>query len=165
MKQPETRSDFISEGDECNYLSDMITFYASTSPDDSLAVAAFTNRLGELLAKKGFDDGSIMLQSHWALYHESLGAFTMAVAHREREVELIERLFENGGPIGDLNYEFLAEVLRTLSNDYLRVGEASKATEALARSQSFPVNHGHGRRSHSRRVPPKSDRHKRRRGL
>jgi hypothetical protein len=132
-KRPKTRHDFLSDEDELNYLSDMIRFYLQTGRKPTRPVESLLHRFHDILACVGLDNGSIMLQDHWALLHEAEGRVAQAIEHREREIELIERLFAIGGPVGDLNEQFLTEVLNSLHQDFLHVGNVDKANTVLQR--------------------------------
>jgi hypothetical protein len=127
IKQPDVRHSFVNEADELNYLNDMISFLSQNRMESASNLESLVHRFHELLARAGSDDGSIVLQDHWALLHEVKGRMAQAIPHRECEVERIERLFSIGGPIGPVNLEFLIECMRSLYRDYLATGNTEKA--------------------------------------
>ena len=133
MKRPMKRHDFLSSGDELNYLNDVVRYLAAQG--DVEKVAPCLNRMHELLRPMGTDDGSIMLQDHWAVLHEIRGDFVQAVPHRQREVELIEKLFEIDGPIAPVDFGFLIQTMDALANDYLQFGEVDKEQELRQKIQ------------------------------
>jgi hypothetical protein len=133
MKRPAARIDFLNAGDELNYLSDFVRYFASKGASNSAEAAPFLQRFSDLLQQSGSDDGSILLQDHWALLHEIKGDIPKAIEHREREVELIERLFAIGGPIGSVDYSFLAEVMDVLLSHYVRQEAGAEAAALRVR--------------------------------
>ena len=132
-KRPKVRYDFLNNHDELNHLSDMIHFYIQGGHTPPMPAESLLRRFHDLLTRVGLDNGSIVLQDHWALLHEVEGRKAQAIAHREREIELIERLFAIGGPVGDINDQFLTEVLNALHQDCLDVGNMDKANDVLQR--------------------------------
>jgi hypothetical protein len=80
VKRPDVRHDFLSEGDELNYLSDMVGFHLRSGRESSIDMQSSLRRFHELLAHRGLDDGSIMLQDHWALLHEAARSSSRAAA-------------------------------------------------------------------------------------
>jgi hypothetical protein len=134
MKKPETRNEFLNTTDERNHLSDMVQYFASRDQCQSEEAAPYLRRFQELLDECGPDDGSIMLQDHWALLHEVRSELPKAIMHREREIELTEQLLAIGGPVGPINEAFLAEKLCALARDYSQTGEFNKANELLRRA-------------------------------
>jgi hypothetical protein len=125
--QPEIRYQFLGEADELNYLSDMIRFALQAGGKWLSQLDNYLARYREVLMRCGTDDGSIILQDHWALLCEVEGNSKQAIEHRVREVELIDRLFSIGGPVGPISHEFLRSVLRSLLQDYLLAGDSSHA--------------------------------------
>lgn len=137
MTRPKVRSDFLNVADELNYLSDMIRYFVCKENSDSKEAATFLQRFGELLKRSGSDDGSIILQDHWALYQETLGDIPNAIRCREREIELIERLFAIGGPVDPINRAFLIQTMQSLARDYLQQGELERANQLLHRIEEL----------------------------
>lgn len=64
-------------------------------------------RFQELLTKRGEDDGSIQLQEHWTLYYSLIGNIGLQKHHLQRAIELIRMLLELGGPVADIDHEYL----------------------------------------------------------
>jgi hypothetical protein len=125
------RTDFLNRADELNYVSDMVRYVASRKQLNSEVAVRFLEKFERLLKESGKDDGSIILQDHWSLFHEVRGDYRKAIPHREREIALIEQLFEIGGPVGPINKDFLSKTIQTLAQDYLAEGEQDKAHEVL----------------------------------
>ncbi len=125
---------FMNDGDECNHLNDVVCAHLESG--DSCPKATI-DRFEELLNRRGRDDGSIMLQDHWAVLLEYQGDFRKAIWHRRREAQLIELAFSLGGPIGPIDHEYLAKVLRLLASDLDRVGEQSEAAEVAKRADEI----------------------------
>lgn len=94
-------------------------------------------RFHDILAGVGLDNGSIVLQGHWALLHEAEGRPAQAIKHREREIELTERLFAIGGPVGPVNQQFLIRILHALHQDCLHAGETERANAVLQRIEAL----------------------------
>ncbi len=65
------------------------------------------SRFQELLTKRGEDDGSIQLQEHWTLYYSLIGNIGLQKHHLQRAIELIMMLLELGGPVADIDHEYL----------------------------------------------------------
>src|SRR3954467_12228878 len=103
IRRPRKRKYFLNPGDERNYLSDMLHCFVADGTIGSLEGAAHLSRFETLFRAKGRNDGSILLQQHWAQFFEIRGEIRRAARHREREIELIERLFAIGGPIESMN--------------------------------------------------------------
>src|SRR5687768_4318827 len=143
MKHPRMRRTFLNAGDERNYLADVIKFLAATARLRERAAAGYLRRLEASLKAEGPDDGSILLQEYWALLYEARGDVARAIPHREREVELIERLFEIGGPVESMvagysiDHAFLAREMRILHGHYLARGERRKAALLLRRIEAI----------------------------
>ena len=130
-KPPKFRDIFLNEYDELNYLNDMICFYKKHNIETSIKLKLALKRFSQILSKVGLDDGSIMLQDHWVLLHESEGRFMQAIEHREREVERIEQLFSIGGPVGPINIKFFINALEALYQNYLHLGNTYKSTSVI----------------------------------
>jgi hypothetical protein len=129
--------DFLNDADELNYLSDKIQSHSKTEHECPAEMGLVLCCFHEILARVGLDDGSIILQDHWALLHEVEGRTKQAIEHREREIERIEHLFSIGGPVGPINQQFLIQTLHTLHQNYVRVGDFEKADAILRRIESL----------------------------
>lgn len=114
-KRPRRRRHFLSDGDERNYLSDVIHYHLSHQSIDSPDGADSLHRLKESLEQAGDDDGSVMLQDHWALLYEARGEFGKAAERRLRELQLIDRAIEIG--LRDVFAEESAEAALRLAED------------------------------------------------
>jgi hypothetical protein len=134
-KRPTPRSEFLGPPDELNYLSDMVTYFSSIGQIGSPEATALLARFAGLLEQSGLDDRSIVLQEHWALLHEVRGDMAQAIRHRERQIELIERLFAIGGPVGSVNYTFLRATMQKLVDNCRRHGQHERADELTRRIQ------------------------------
>jgi hypothetical protein len=132
-KRPQTQHEFLGLGDKRNYFSDLVRYYdregALASQESTAALCTFH----ELLEQCGKDDGSIMLQDHWSQYYEAVGEAQLAIIHREREIELIEKLFLIEGPVASMNRAFLGQVMHILLHHYLRCGQRDRADDLRRR--------------------------------
>jgi hypothetical protein len=136
-KRPPFRRDFLGNGDELNYLSDVLTYLGSIDETGTEEAIRLLGRFADLLNQRGLDDGSIMLQDHWALLHELRGNVAQAIVHRQREIALIERSFTLGGPVGDVNHAFLRAKMEMLAHDYCRHGEQEMADQIAQQLQKW----------------------------
>lgn len=127
IQRPTKPRRFLGPRDELNYLNDVLVYYASLSQVGTAKARKHLRRFAVLLNERGLDDGSIMLQDHWALYHELAGNYPQAIRHRKREIALIRRLFEIGGPIADVNEVFLSAKMDRLAEDYEQTGQLDLA--------------------------------------
>lgn len=137
MIASESRVEFLGDGDERNHLSDTIAFYLPSRDPYSEELKAALVRLQMLLEQRGGDDGSIMLQIHWSEYYEAMGQFESALLHRKRGIELIERLFEIGDPVGTIDFQFLHLQMQALARYYHKLGDESKAADFLKRAKDI----------------------------
>lgn len=124
MKRPGKRHKFNNIKDELNYLSDIVRYHHAMG--DRNRANRCLPRMKELLAVAGADDGSIILQDHWAVFHEASGNLSEAISCREREISLIRCLFQIGGPVPPIDHEFLRDVTGILARDYALAGETEK---------------------------------------
>jgi hypothetical protein len=58
-----------------------------------------------------------------------MGDFAQAARHREREIELVEKLFSIGGPVGSIDEAFLLTEMNRLMDHYLRLRDFAKAAK------------------------------------
>jgi tetratricopeptide (TPR) repeat protein len=121
---------------DLNHLNDVIRYHIANATIDRADAQEALHRFGTALAESGLDDGSIMLQDHWALFHEARGDLPRAIAHRQREIELVESLFAFDGPVGPIDFAFLRNLQQILHRHYLALGEHEKADDLLSRIQS-----------------------------
>jgi tetratricopeptide (TPR) repeat protein len=119
---------WMSPGTERNDLSDSIAL-AIDDAVQPLVLARLLERFHQLLTAAGTDDGSILLQEHWAQYYEAMGDFAQAARHREREIELVEELLSIGGPVGSVDEAFLLTEMNRLMDHYLRLRDFAKAAK------------------------------------
>ena len=94
------RKKYLNEADELNCLADTLSMDSHYTPDT-------LSRFHALLQARGEDDGSILLQEHWALYYAVIGNNIFSIKHYERAIELVHRLLTIGGPVGDINEEYV----------------------------------------------------------
>lgn len=85
------------------------------------------------LEDAGLDNGSIVLQEDWALLHDVRGNVRAAVRHRERLIELVEHLFEIGGPHPPIDHRYLLNAMRTLRRQYNSLGQTENSRELARR--------------------------------
>ena len=133
MKKPMKRHDFLGSGDELNYLNGVVRYLAAQGDEEKVSPCLI--RMHELLRPMGTDDGSIMLQDHWAVMYEIRGDFLQAIPHREREIEYIEKLFAIDGPVPQVDYGFLIQTMDALANDCLQIGAQDKEQELRQKIQ------------------------------
>jgi hypothetical protein len=131
MKRPRKRQTFRSEAAELNYLNDVIQSVSSRGEISSSELKILLRRFHELLVPSGLDDGSIMLQDHWAVFHEASSNFGSAIGHRVREVELIHKLFAIDGPVGPVDLSFLLDKLSSLQRLYRELGQDENSARIL----------------------------------
>lgn len=93
----------------------------------SAAAARDLERFHNLLTAAGHDDGSILLQEHWALYFRASGDTRSAIPFLEREIELVKALIALGGPTESVGYDFLFPTLRILIDCLTAVGSVERA--------------------------------------
>lgn len=118
----------MSPGIERNDLSDSIAL-AIVDAVQPLVLAGLLERFHQLLTTAGTDDGSIVLQEHWAQYYEAMGDYAQAARHRERAIELVEHLLSIDGPIGSIDEAFLLREMNRLMDHYLRLRDFAKAAK------------------------------------
>lgn len=127
----EPRSPFTSTGDELNYLADQIRGHTLPSGEFDPNASPFVERFATLLNASGSDDGSIMLQDHWALLCEVRHDFRRAVQHREAELLYLDELFGIDGPVGPIDRDFFDTVAKHLVDDCLALGDSAKVDQLL----------------------------------
>ena len=138
IKRPPNRRSFLNPIDERNHVSDVLIYFVATNSMKSRTAARYVRRFEELLRARGRDNGSILLQQHWAQLYEILGDLRRAARHREREVDLVERLFaidgpvESMNPVYSINAAFLAREMWVLHGHYEALGEPGKAKRLSA---------------------------------
>lgn len=138
-QRPQPPPSFLGPTDELNYWYDLIRYYERTAELSSVEAKNCLRRFEQLLADAGMDDGTILIQKYWAVLHEARGNLSAAVPYREREIELIERLFEIGGPVRavvpahSIDYEYLSREMRILLRHYEALGQAERAAELRRR--------------------------------
>jgi chorismate mutase len=90
---PSTRRRFLSPWSELDYLTKKISYWLYTRKQQAQA-AHFLNRLERVVGELPEDDRAILREEGLALVAELKGRLDDAIAHREREIELMERLHE-----------------------------------------------------------------------
>ena len=110
VRKPRPRRRFLNVGDELNHLNNLVRWWAAVELLESVEGVKAVDRFQELLNASGTDDGSIMLQEHWAVYFGAVGDRMQALRHRVREVALVERLVQIGSPDGTFDQRYLAEL-------------------------------------------------------
>lgn len=126
---------------ELNRLHDRIRTHR-IRPSCTAEFRQHCDRFEELLRDQGRDDGSIRLQEHWALLHELCDNAAEVLWHRQREVELIRRLLEIGGPVGGYDHPSLAKRLVALGTLYKAVREFAKAACVIREAEEIAEKHG-----------------------
>jgi hypothetical protein len=158
IKRPPSRRLFLGPGDELNHVSDMLHYFIAAESIEGRTAARYVRRFEELLRAIGRDDGSILTQQYWAQLYEIRGDVRRAARHREREIELVERLFAIGGPVESVNPQysineaFLAREMRVLHGHYVALGDPAKAKRLLARIEKLPAASAGGKLASKRKV-------------
>jgi hypothetical protein len=135
--KPSSRNVFLGAADELNYLSDVIKYFSLEEGVGSEEAQEALGRFEKLLKESGVDNGSIILQDHWALLYEVRADLRAAVTHRKREIELIDELMAIGGPVDPINHEFLRSTIRRLCDDYALMGEQENVSRLLSRLRAM----------------------------
>jgi hypothetical protein len=137
--RPKQRRSFLGPSDERNYLRELLEYFKLRNETKSKAVSKYLQRFERLLNHAGLDDGSILLQNHWALFHEFRGDIERAIFHREREIKFVNRLLTKYGPakssipIYSIDDSYLRRTMRLLHRHYIAVGKLKKATGLVRR--------------------------------
>ncbi len=90
-KPPPTKRSFSNPWLELEYLCGKVRFWLHTRKQPTRA-ARYAERLAAVLHKLGEHDQAIMREEGLALLSELTGDLGQAIAHREREIRLIQRL-------------------------------------------------------------------------
>ena len=147
-KPPTDRRKFADKRDEMGYLYDKLIFWLYQCANDRLR-RPFSDRLECLLKKANSERGSIFTQECWSLVQETKGNLAKAIAHREKEVQLIRRLHElsENTPDWDLveaqyNATDLSDRLDLLATLYHDFGKTDRAILTLHESKQYCADHG-----------------------
>ena len=90
-KPPPTERAFRSPWFELDYLCTKIDYWLYNRQECAKA-RRYLTRLRKVLEKLPENDLAIVRQEGWSLLYELEGDLTNAIAHRKREIELIEHL-------------------------------------------------------------------------
>jgi hypothetical protein len=90
-KPPPTRRTFANRWAELEYLCRKVSYWLYQRPRRARA-ARYASRLGQVLRQLPNDDRAILREEGLALLRELQGKLDEAVAHRSREIQLMERL-------------------------------------------------------------------------
>ena len=90
-KPPCTQRRFASLWGELDYLCQKVRFWLYTKKQKSRA-ERYLDRLGKILRELPENDAAILREEGLALFYELKGELGSAITHREREIELTERL-------------------------------------------------------------------------
>lgn len=129
------RTTFLGIGDELNYLNDVLTYARKEGLLHDCQYAISLRRFEQLIHEGEKDDGSIMLQDHWALFHELMGKFDDAARCREVELQRIAQAEKAGGPSDAFDITFRREVMLNLLHDYTQTQNNEDANRVLAEMQ------------------------------
>ena len=94
---------------------------------DEISARLLLGRLQHILSELPEDDTAIVREEGLALYHHLKGEFALAIDHRKREIQLIERLHESlreSVSEGRYDENFASDILRTSGRDAALTGEA-----------------------------------------
>lgn len=137
---PPTRRTFSSPADERDYLSEKISYWWHERGRRSEALR-FCSRLEKLLGIVAAEDESIVVAEYRSLLHEVRRDLQQAIRFRKREVTLLQRLLEIGGPVGPVDYQYLADTLVLLGSLYAQSGNKLKAIEAVREAEELAALH------------------------
>ena len=90
-KPPNTQRSFVNIWGELDYLCQKIRFWLYARKQKTGA-ARYLDRLGRILRELPENDAAIIREEGLALFYELKGELRSAIAHREREIRLTERL-------------------------------------------------------------------------
>ena len=130
---------FDNDYQELNYLNGLLSprrREGATSPDTERAVRRFE----DLLSSRGSDDGSISLQEHLTLLHEIKGGFATAALHCRREIDLLVRSLDLGGPVGPITVPYVAGRMVHLGRLYVASSDKEAAVAAFREAVRFSDN-------------------------
>ena len=91
LKPPSNRRTFANVWAELDYLCRKISFWLYKKHKAANA-RPYAKRLASVLKALPPSDGAILREEAFALLHELQGRLDDAIAHREREIALMERL-------------------------------------------------------------------------
>lgn len=148
-KAPARRTRFDGPRDEARYLYDQILHWYYRR-NDALRARRYAARLSQLVDEVDPDEGSIFGAECRSLIGELQGDLASAIRHRQREIALIQRLWEvspntPGMAVATRDYGVidLADRLDLLAILYHDAGDLDRAIAALMRSkwlcESFKV--------------------------
>ena len=90
-KPPITQRSFVNSWGELDYLCEKIRYWLYTRKQKTRAERYF-DRLARILRELPENDAAIIREEGLALLYELQGELGSAIAHREREIRLTERL-------------------------------------------------------------------------
>lgn len=90
-KPPNTRRSFANSWGELDYLCQKIRFWLYARKQKTRA-ERYLDRLARVLRELPENDDAIIREEGLALFYELKGELGSAIAHREREIRLTERL-------------------------------------------------------------------------
>lgn len=143
-----TQRKFHSAWDEIGYLRIKILdwFYGRGSRRKALP---FCDRLEELLEKTPHAHEAVLGEECWSLICEVRGDLSGAIAHREREIELMKKLLRIAAKhphrdfiCRDRDYPDLSDRLDLLAILYHDAGDLQKAIQVLKESRRLCQRHG-----------------------
>jgi hypothetical protein len=147
-KAPPTRTRFRSDWDEIEYLYHKILYWFYERADRERALR-FAGRLRRLLERNAHEHQSIFGEECWSILSELGGDITAAVRHRERETELILKLWEvtpsdpdRSPAIDPYEVADLADRLDLLAMLYHDAGDLDHAILTLLRSKWLCASFG-----------------------
>jgi hypothetical protein len=111
IKKPPYRTKFFGPGDELNHLSDELIYLTTRK---SKSMQSRLKRFLQILEISGKDNGSIMLQRHWAQYFALIENWQLSIKHKMQEVEYIEKLLSIDGPVCGMDYHALTQSIKEL---------------------------------------------------
>jgi hypothetical protein len=147
-KPPPDRRKFASDADELSYLYQKLLYWLYQR-DDSRKARPYAERLERLLKKVDPEHEAIIGAECRSLIAESRSDLQNAIKHRQREIRLINRLYElarrESNPefmLQEYGYDALCDRLDLMATLYHDSGNLDKAIATLQKSKKLCETHG-----------------------
>ncbi len=140
-KAPPTRRRFAHEWDEIEYLYFKMLFWAYEKEDYRRA-SRFSDQLIKLLDRFDPKCEAILGASARALAADVNGRIDAAIRFRKREIKLLQRLLQIGGPAAeDLGPEDVSDRMDLLAIHYWDAGNLELARKTIEESRNYCRRH------------------------
>jgi hypothetical protein len=138
-KPPTTKRSFASPWSELDYLCKKISYWLYCQPNRDRA-QHYQARLERVLRQVPGDDLAIVREEGLALACELQGRIDEAIAHRKREIRLMERLHEESR---SPRYSDKTKTYMLRDRDGAALAERRDILDALECSRARPAHSGH----------------------